>query len=110
MVIRGRNWWWNYFKVMFFSMFGHIRGSILLSHGYSETEIILDPLIKAQRIFVAVEADNIPVCAGAVNMVGAINKSNNVFMLYADIKSNTATVYWLVDYTLNDADESIDNI
>lgn len=108
-LIRGRGWWWNYFKALFFSIFSHVRGSITLSHGYSETEITLDPLIKAKRIFVAVEAEDIPICAGSVNMVGAIKKCDNVFILYADIKSNTATVYWLVDYTLHDADESLDD-
>lgn len=109
-LLRGKNWWWKYFKALFFSIFSHVRGSITLAHGYSETEIALDSLIKAKRIFVAVEAEDIPICAGAVNMVGAIKKCDNVFILYADIKSNTATVYWLIDYTLNDSDESIDNI
>lgn len=102
---RGKNWWWNYFKELYFSMFSHIRGSILLSHGYSETEIILSPLIKIEKIFIATEAENIPVCAGDVDMVGAIKKSDNVFILYADIKSNTATVYWLVDYVLSDDEQ-----
>jgi hypothetical protein len=108
-LIRGKKWWWQYFKALFFLIFSHVRGSITLAHGYSETEITLDPLIKAKRIFVAVEAEDIPVCAGSVNMVGAIKKYNNVFVLYADIKSSTATVYWLVDYTLNDSDEELDD-
>jgi len=107
---RGRSWWWNYFKSTFFSIFKHVRGSITLAHGYSETEITLDPLIKAKRIFVAVEAENIPVCAGAVDMVGSIRKCDNVFIIYADIKANTANVYWLVDYTLKEDDEDIDSI
>jgi hypothetical protein len=109
-LLKGKNWWWKYFKALLFSIFSHVRGSITLGHGYSETEIVLDPIIKAKRIFVAVEAEDIPVCAGAVDTIGAIKKCDNIFILYADIKSNTATVYWLVDYTLNDDDENIDNI
>jgi hypothetical protein len=107
-LFRGRLWWWNYFRNKFFSIFNHVRGNITLAHGYSEMEIKLDEQIKAKRIFVAVEAENIPVCSGNVDMVGAIKNSDNSFILYADIKSNSATVYWLVDYTLNDNDQSID--
>lgn len=107
---KGKNWWWDYFKGYFFSIFKHVRGSITLGHGYSETEIQLDTHIKAKRIFVAVEAENIPVCAGSVDTVGAIKKTNSSFILYADIKSDTATVYWLIDYALSDEDDSVDNI
>ena len=101
-LIRGKNWWWEYFKALLFSMFRRVKGSITLGHGYSETEIVLDPIISANKIFIAVEAEDIPVCAGAVDMVGAIKKCDNVFILYADIKSNTATVYWMIDYTISD--------
>lgn len=72
----------------------------MLSHGWSETEITLDPLINATQIYVCVEPKGMPVCAGAVDMVGAIRKDANVFIIYADIKCNTATVHWMVDYTL----------
>jgi hypothetical protein len=105
MLIRGKNWWWHYFKELLFSIFKHVRGSITLAHGYSETEITLDPLIRATKIFVCVEPGEIPICAGAVDMVGAIRKSNNVFILYADIKSNTATVHWTVDYEFGPPDD-----
>jgi len=108
-LFRGRLWWWNYFKKLLFSIFSHVRGSVTLAHGYSEMEIKLDDAIKAQRIFVAVEAENIPVCSGNVDTVGAIRNSDNSFILYADIKSNSATVYWLVDYTLKDDDQSLDD-
>jgi hypothetical protein len=61
----------------------------------------LDDKIKAERIFVCIEAENIPVCSGNVDTVGAIRNGPNSFILYADIKSNSATVYWMVEYTLN---------
>lgn len=67
-------------------------------NGYTETEIKLDPHIKATKIFVSITADEIPVCAANVDMVGAIQTSPRTFILYSDIKSNSATVYWRVDY------------
>jgi hypothetical protein len=94
---RGKNWWWDYFKDELFSIFKNVKGSITLSNGYSETQIKLDPKIKASKIYVAVVAENIPICAGDIDKVGAIQNSDNSFILYADIKSNAATVYWLVD-------------
>lgn len=109
-LIRGKNWWWNYFKKELFSIFSHVRGSITVMNGYSEMEINIDPSIQAERIFVAVEAEGIPVCGANVNMVGAIKKGDNAFIIYADIKSNTATIYWLVDYKYEGPDESIDDI
>ena len=105
MLIKGKNWWWHYFKELLFSVSKHVRGSITLAHGYSETEITLDPLIKATNIFVCVKPEDIPVCAGDVDMVGAIRTSSNAFILYADIKSNTATVHWLVDYEFKPPDD-----
>jgi hypothetical protein len=98
---RGRGWWWEYFKILFFSIFTRIKGSVMVAHGYSEMEIKLDDKIKAGKIFVCIEAEDIPVCSGNVNTVGAIRNSPNSFILYADIKSNTATVHWLVEYTPN---------
>lgn len=109
-LIRGKNWWWDYFKDNFFSIFQHVRGSITLANGYSETAIELDPSIKANRIYVAVVAEDIPVCAGDVDKVGAIQTTDNSFILYADIKSSSATVYWLVDYTDGKPNENIDDI
>jgi len=101
-LIRGRNWWWQYFKALFFSIFHQVKGNITLPYGYSETEITLDPLILATNIYVCIEPKGIPVCAGSVDMVGSIRKSANVFIIYADIKCNYATVHWMVDYTLAD--------
>lgn len=109
-LLRGKNWWWNYFKENFFSIFRHVRGNITLSHGYSETVINLDPTIKAQRIYVAVIAEDIPVCSGDVDKVGAIQTGPNSFVLYADIKSTTATVFWLVDFTDGISDQNIDDL
>lgn len=104
MLLKGKNWWWNYFKEKFFSIFKHVRGSVTLGHGYNEVEVKLDRSIFPRRIFVAVEAEGIPVCAGNVDMVGAIKNSENSFIIYADIKSNTAVVYWLIEY----GSESVD--
>lgn len=101
MLKRGKLWWWNYFKDLFFSIFTRIKGNVTVAHGYSEMEVKLDDKIKAERIFVAIEAENIPVCSGNVDTVGAIRNGPNSFMLYADIKSNSAKIYWLVEYTLS---------
>ena len=101
-MVRGPNWWWNYFKDLFFFIYHESRGNILLIHGYSETEITIDPKISATKIYISVSADNIPVCAANVDMVGAIQTSPNSFIIYADIKSNSATVYWRLDYEFND--------
>jgi hypothetical protein len=108
MLIHGKKWWWEYFKREYFSLFSHIKGSILASHGSSEFEIKLDDAIKAKQVFVAVEAEGIPVCVGNVDKVGAILKDSNTFIVYADIKSNTAMVYWLVEYSMDE--DNIDNI
>lgn len=103
-LIRGKNWWWDFFKDNFFSIFKHVRGSITLANGYSETTINLDPKIKAKRVYVAVQAEDIPICAGNVDKVGAIQTGDSTFILYADIKSNSATAYWLVDISENEQD------
>ncbi len=109
-LVRGKNWWWNYFKDAFFSIFKHVKGSITLSHGYSETVINLDPSITANRIYVAVIAEDIPVCSGDVDKVGAIQTGPHSFVLYADIKSTTATVFWLVDFTDGIDNQNIDDL
>jgi len=100
--IRGPNWWWNYFKDLFFFTFKESRGHILLINGHSETVINVDHKITVTKIYVAISADDIPVCAANVDMVGAIQTSPNQFIIYADIRSNTATVYWRLDYEFND--------
>jgi hypothetical protein len=100
-LIRGENWWWNYFKDEFFSIFYHIRGQMLVVHGYSEIEIDIDPTVNVNRIFVAVQSENIPVCAGNVDMVGSIQNGDHSFIIYADIQSNSAVIYWLIDYSDN---------
>ena len=105
---RQKNSWWDYLKDEFFSIFKHIKGSITLGNGYTETEIKIDPEIKISRVYVAVVAEHIPVCAGNVDKVGAIQNGKNSFILYADIKSSTATVYWLID--ISDEQENINNI
>ena len=106
---RGKTWWWNYFKEKFFSIYKHIRGNIILGNGHNEIEILLDPKLNTKRIFVAVEAEGIPVCAADVDMVGAIKTSNHSFIIYADIKSNTAIIYWLVEYSF-DEEDNVDSI
>lgn len=101
-MIKGPNWWWNYFKDLFFFTYHQSRGNILLMHGHSETEINIDSKIKATKIYISVAADNIPVCAANVDMVGAIQTGDNSFIIYADIRSNSANVYWRLDYVFRD--------
>lgn len=107
-LVRGTNWWWNYFKDLFFFTFNETRGSILLSNGHSETVIELDHKIRATKIYISVAADEIPVCAANVDMVGAIQTGPTTFIIYADIRSNTATAYWRIDYVFVGDDDGED--
>lgn len=102
---RGTNWWWSYFKDLFFFTYHQSRGNILLMHGYSETVIELDHKIRAKKIYISVSTNNIPVCAANVDMVGAIQTGHTTFIIYADIKSDSAMVYWRLDYDFNDDDD-----
>ncbi len=97
-LVHDAGWWYDYWYEKLFASHGEVRGSIILMNGYSETVINTNSKIKATKIYVSVAADQIPVCAANVDMVGAIQTSPTQFILYADIKSNSATVFWKIDY------------
>lgn len=75
-----------------------IKGSITIGSGSFETEVTVDPSIVINKIYVSIEAEGPPVCAADIDMVGAVQKDDHSFILYTNIKSNIATVYWLVEY------------
>jgi hypothetical protein len=75
-----------------------VKGSITIGSGFYETEVILDPSIVIKKVYASIEAEGPPVCVGNVDMVGIVKKDDHSFILYTDIKSNMATVYWLVEY------------
>jgi hypothetical protein len=75
-----------------------VKGSITIGSGFYETEVILDSSIVIHKVYASIEADSPPVCVGNIDMVGIVKKDDHSFVLYTDIKSNIATVYWLVEY------------
>ncbi len=75
-----------------------IKGSITVACGSFETEIKVDRSIVIFKIYASIEAESPPVCGADVDMVGAVKLDDHTFILYTNIKSNTATVYWLVEY------------
>jgi hypothetical protein len=44
-----------------------------------------------------IQVGDTPVCQGDINMVGCAIKADG-FVLYADIKTNTAEICWTVEY------------
>ena len=98
-LIRGKGWWWRFFKELLFDLHTVMRGHITLSYGRHEIQIPIDSQIKPYGVYLNCQDIGIPVCAGDVSMASAkLNEEGNYFTLYADIKSNTCNVLWLIEY------------
>ncbi len=94
----GANWWWEFFLQKFFDLHTTIKGEIVLSFGKHELNIDIGANVDAKTIYVNCDDMEVPVCVGAASLISARLMPNNSFNLYADIKSNTCTVKWLIEY------------
>ena len=99
-------WWWDFFKRLFGINDYFVRGFISLANGRHEVQIQTDPLNgKPYKVYIWVSepTPGVCVCLGDVNLVGSTIVPDG-FVLYADIKSNVADVYWLIEYDSNPID------
>jgi hypothetical protein len=72
------------------------RGCMVLANGHHE--VTVRTLDKPKKVYLTTNSDsaNTPVCQGAIDMVGC-TLTDDGFVLYADIRSNTAQVCWAVE-------------
>lgn len=93
-------WWWEFFKSLFGISDYFKRGNISLASGKHEIQIQTDPSEGSPTkvyTWISEPTPGVCVCLGDVNLAGTTSLPDG-FVLYADIKSNTATVNWLVEY------------
>lgn len=102
-LIRGFDWWWNYFYTNYYVIGPHVIGHVLLSAGQQEVEVSVAPA-KILQVFLHTDpGSEIPVCQGDINYVGCAQRDND-FTIYANISTNTATVYWIVLFDTSNID------
>lgn len=97
-LVRGKGWWWRFFKAEFFNLHTAIKGNIVLSYGMHALNIPIDPLITPINIYVNCMDMDVPVCIGGVSLVAAHLNEDHTFTLHADIASNSCDVGWLIEY------------
>lgn len=73
------------------------EGSMVLAYGTHEVTVNTGSEPKDVMVSANILVGDTPVCQGDINMVGCAIKPDG-FILYADIKTNTAEVCWSVEY------------
>jgi len=91
-------YWWNIFKSLFHVNEFNLTGSITLGPGEHQITIgteFGDP----SEVFLSVQEPNngVPTCVGDLNWVAA-RLTGTGFILFANIKSNSATVHYIIKY------------
>lgn len=97
-IIQTIDWWWDFFRNLFGIKDYYVRGHIVLANGQHEIFIqTKDP--NPERVYLNCEEPDggMSVCMGDVNLVGS-SVTPDGFVLYADIKSDTCIVRWLIEY------------
>ena len=97
-VFHSIEWWWRYFKSLFDISAFSVSGTITLAAGTHEIEV-RTKLPHPDCVFLcASEPDNaITTCVGDLNWVAARMTSHG-FILFANIKSNTCDIDYIVKY------------
>jgi len=98
-VFHNMQWWWDYFKQLFHIKTFYITGSITLAAGEQQVGIPSD-LPNPVRVYLSVEEPDdggITTCLGDLNWVAARLLPNG-FLLYADIKSDSCTINYVIEY------------
>ncbi len=71
-----------------------VEGAITLNQGHHEVTVKTN--CPPHQVFLSVKPVGTPVCVGDVDMVGYLLIPDG-FVLYADIKSNIAEVFYVVE-------------
>lgn len=100
-ILRGRSWWWKFFKNLLFNLHTTIRGYVQLGYGRHEIEIQIDSKVCPINVFLNCRDQYAPVCAGQISMASANLTSNNSFIIHANIESQSCLIEWLVEYDPN---------
>ena len=98
-IIRSTDWWWQYFKNLFHIKNYYVSGTITAASGFHEIEVISD-FSNPIAVYLNTEEpdDGTTTCVGDLNWTSA--KMNlNGFTLYANIKSNTCTIKYVIEYS-----------
>lgn len=72
------------------------NGDIVLGYGQHEISIKMDNTPCKVSLNLKTPCDSTVVCQGDINKIG-VTISDNGFILYADIKTNTCCVEWACD-------------
>ncbi len=100
-LIRGKRWWWNFFKELLFGLHATVRGYITLGYGRHEVEIPLDNNIRPLAIYLNCTDIGAIVCIGNVSCVSAHLTDRNSFILHAHVESESCQIVWLIEYEPN---------
>lgn len=72
-----------------------VEGSITLNQGHHE--VTVDTEVAPVEVYLSIDSGNSAVCNGDVDVAG-YRLLPNGFVLYADIKSNSAVVNYIVEH------------
>ena len=97
-LVRGKRWWWEFFKELLFNLHTTVKGSITLGYGVQTLTIPIDRNINPLAIYVNCQDNDVPVCVGSISTLSAMLNDDHTFTLYANIASNSCTVGWLIEY------------
>lgn len=97
-LIRGKSWWWRFFKEELFNLHAAIKGDIILSYGPQSLIINIDPGINPLYVYINCMDEDVPVCVGGMSLVAAKLNEDHTFTITANIASNTCNVGWLIEY------------
>ena len=95
-ILRRTGWLWNIFARLF-GLRDFYGGEITLSYGHQIIEIHLCHHPRQIWLSINEPCHSVPVCCGDINLVGA-KITRRGFILDADIKTNSATVQWFIQY------------
>ena len=96
--MHGPKFWWEYFKRLFCQVYPTKRGKLVLGFGYHCLTIPIEKCVDPINVYINCIDNGCSVCIGDVSMATAILNCDNTFTIIANVKSNSCTIKWLVEY------------
>lgn len=100
-LVRGKKWWWEYFREILFNLHTTVKGNITLGYGMQSITIPIDEDINPLAIYVNCLDQDVPVCVGGISLVSAMINDDHTFTLNASVASNSCDVGWIIEYDPN---------
>src|SRR5262252_479896 len=93
-IILGPRWWWNYFKKLF-DLKDFSRGGMALSNGWHEIFVPTDCI--PARVTTHCLNNDTPCCGGEITLYATCLLPDG-FILYADVRTVSAELEWIIEY------------